>query len=107
MASDNEDVIKMDFTRPYGTIWGNPSNGARYTQDGVYYNAMGELMEESGSKPSPPINKAVPQEREERETHVDTKPLEELHWTQIRKLVTEAGGVYLGKEQGIDFLRQL
>lgn len=55
-------------------------------------------------RPAPPSAAADPLVIDEN-GRVDNVEFEDLHWTKLRKLVEEAGGEYLGKEQAVAYLR--
>jgi len=88
--------MKLDRNRDFGHVRGLP--GVRYEQDGVHFDIKGNRVGGSEpvrtSEPVAEVSKAVEDE------------LEEMHWTQLRKRVEEAGGAYQSKSQAIAFLRE-
>jgi hypothetical protein len=88
--------MKLDRNRDFGHVRGLP--GVRYEQDGNFFDVKGNRI--GGPEPvrtSEPV--VEPPEAAEDE-------LEEMHWTQLRKRVEEAGGEYQNKSQAIAFLRE-
>lgn len=90
--------MKLDRNRDFGHVRGMP--GVRYEQDGAYFNVKGNRI--GGPEPEPVrTSEPVVEPLEAAE-----EDLEELHWTQLRKKVEEAGGAYQSKSQAIAFLRE-
>lgn len=61
--------IRLDLSKPYGTISGKTDNGARYIQDGLEFGSDRQLLGDE---------KAILKERSEKELAVKQQELDEL-----------------------------
>lgn len=96
---------KLDKSRPYGVIRGQ--HPATYIQGGKYFLGNGtEYVSgkkpetkpvEPAKEPEPTAQAAAPAE--------DGEDLESLHWSQLRKMVEDAGGTWSNKTDAIAFLK--
>ena len=68
--------------------------------------AAGTTVTVVEQKPAPPAPAKDPIVLDEQGL-ADNVPLEELHWTKLRKLVEDNGGQYRGKDEAIAYLRSL
>jgi hypothetical protein len=79
----------IDWDKKYSKV-ANINGGNYYLQDGVKFAMNGEpLPGEKGSGAQPPKE----------------PPLEEMHWTNLKKQVEAAGGEWTNKEDALAFLQ--
>ncbi len=112
----------LDRNQPYGEVSGKIEGapGARYFQDGLYFNGAGEKVGgEFVKTPVKVVEKAPAPEaitvgivahKEDTDPVIDENGnaddvnLEDLSWQALKKMVVAAGGEYAGKPEAIAFL---
>lgn len=104
--------MKLDRNRTHGTIFGTGrANGARYMQDGEYFNAKGEHLPRNGKQvldPPPPAPKPDPEPKAtDPAPDVVTQNWRDLHWTKQVKLAEELLGEDIPQSGGLDRAREI
>lgn len=83
--------MKLDRSRPYGTVYGGA--GVAYEQDGLQFNSLGDLV---GELPvaDQPEHKAP-----------SASSLARMSAGQLKIMVESFGGEYSNRKQAISFLK--
>lgn len=80
---------KLDRSRPFGWLYGG-ATGALYSQDGLCFNGNGEHVPQAGDPKQPSVATPKPAVAEA-PAGVSRAELEDLHISQLKKLVAEEG----------------
>lgn len=103
----------LDRTRPFATVYGQP--GALYEQDGVFFNAAGQAVEESTLIPCNDAPEPTPEETNEplvltvaTDSGIrrdDGPDLSKKHWKHLKVMVEAYGGEWTTTGDAINFLK--
>jgi len=105
----------MNKKEPYGEIFGqiDDAPGARFMQNGEYFNAQGNKV---GGKFSEPVEVTIELDPEPESITISLEPevdengkvdnvdLSNVHHKTLKKMVVDAGGEYTNKADAIEFL---
>ena len=120
----------FNTSKPYGTVHGQ--SGAKYYQDGVYYDAqynpidteddviddiVDSILDKTDETPAdtvaPDLGDDSPAETLQGQDPAppadtpDTIDFDAMPWQKVKKLVEDAGGMWTNKIEGIAYLKGL